>query len=562
MSHLEMNTLKWSVLAMMISSLAALPEARAADDNACLLHRPAPIERQLRRLSITLRGHVPEYEEYASVEGLEVVPDSILDTYLASDEFRLQMRRFHEQLLHTNPAGVSLRQNQMTLSEITAETAGSTTKVWHMTSTGRRKAYRGGNGTHACQDLPQSDATLGYTNGVPNCKNIGPDASGIDVCLEGWVNVAPYWDPANPIKVCAFDAQAAKTFEKTTTPNPGTYSCDNLSAQTVKSCGCGPELSYCMRSSLEPMIWTDLREQMLRLIDDHATGLAPYSEILTTKKTYTNGRLDFWKKNLAPPLTYSRAYNEWHTGDAPLAENPDWNDQTWHAVTREAPHSGILTMPAFTLRFQTNRGRANRFRIAFLNQYFVAPSTPDRAGCTDDAADVTERCYCRDCHRVLEPLAAHFAQVSEAGSGLLTDFEKIVYSQTACNSQVLPGSSAVCNRFYAKGQAPDPNDPTKMINAWRLLPLEYADAHPEVAENFDKGPEALAKQIIDDGSFARATVSHLFAFLVRREMNLDPASEDNEIPLLDELAKEFQADDNLPRLAKRIVQLAVFRRMP
>jgi hypothetical protein len=72
----------------------------------------------------------------------------------------------------------------------------------------------------------------------------------------------------------------------------------------------------------------------------------------------------------------------------------------------------------------------------------------------------------------------------------------------------------------------------------------------------------LAKQIIADGSFARSTVAHMFAFLARREMNLDPASEDNEIPLLDELANEFQADDNLPRLAKRIVQLAVFRRMP
>jgi hypothetical protein len=120
----------------------------------------------------------------------------------------------------------------------------------------------------------------------------------------------------------------------------------------------------------------------------------------------------------------------------------------------------------------------------------------------------------------------------------------------------------VCTRFYAKGEAPDPNDPAKVVSAWRLLPLQYADEHPEVAANFDKGPEALAKQIIDDGSFARSTVAHLFAFIVRREMNLDPASEDNEIPLLDELATEFQADDNLPRLTKRIVQLAVFRRMP
>ncbi len=562
MSHLEKHVLAWSVLAMSISSLAALPEARAADDNACLLHRPVPIERQLRRLSITLRGHVPEYEEYATVDGLDAVPDSIVDAYLASDEFRMQMRRFHESLLHTNPATVSLRTTNMTLSEVTAETSGSTTKVWHVNSAGRRKVYRGGNGNHVCQDLPQSDASLGYANGVPKCTNIGPDSSGNDACLEGWVNVAPYWDPANPIKVCAFDAQAAKTYDKTTSPNPGTYSCSELSSQSAPTCGCGPNLSYCIRSTLEPMLWSDLREQLLRTVDDHAMGIEPYSAMLTTKKMYTNGRLDFWKKNIAGTVSYSRAYNEWHKGDAPQVANPDWNDLNWRTVNRDAPHSGILTLPAFTLRFQTNRGRANRFRIAFLNQYFVAPSTPDRAGCTDDAADVTQRCYCRDCHRVLEPLAAHFAQVSEAGSSLLTDFEKIVYSQAECNAQVLPGSSSVCSRFYAKGEAPDPNDPTKMISAWRLLPLEYADAHPEVAENFDKGPEALAQKIIDDGSLARSTVAHLFAFLVRREMNLDPASEDNEIPLLDELAKEFQADDNLPRLAKRIVQLAVFRRMP
>lgn len=562
MSHLKTHILASSVLAMMTSSLAALPEAQAADENACLLHRPAPIERQLRRLSLVLRGHVPEYEEYAGVEGLQEVPDSIIDAYVASDEFRMQMRRFHESLLHTNPATVALRTTGMTIKEVTAETAGSMTKVWHVDSTSRRKVYRGGNGSHVCQDLPQSDPSLGYANGVPKCTTMSPDSSGNAPCLEGWVNVKAYWDPATTIKVCAFDAQAATTYDKTAGTNPGTYACSDLSAQSVQACGCGPALSYCMRSTLEPMIWSDLREQLLRTVDEHAMGMEPYSAMLTTKKMYTNGRLQFWKKNLTAAVSYSRPYNEWHPGDAPLAKTPDWNDETWVTVNREAPHSGILTLPAFTLRFQTNRGRANRFRIAFLNQYFVAPSTPDRVGCTDDAADVTQRCYCRDCHRVLEPLAAHFAPIAEAGSSLLTEFDKIVYSQAACNAQVKPGSSSVCSRFYAKGEAPDPMDPTKMIPAWRLMPLEYADAHPEIEKNFDLGPAALAQQIIDDGSFARSTVAHLFTFLVRREINLDPSSDDNEIPLLDELAKEFQADDNLPRLAKRIVQLSVFRRMP
>ncbi len=562
MNHLKTHILACSLLAMMTSSLAALPEAQAADENACLLHRPAPIERQLRRLSLVLRGHVPEYEEYTGVEGLQEVPDSIIDAYVASDEFRMQMRRFHESLLHTNPATVALRTTGMTIKEVTAETAGSATKVWHVDSTSRRKVYRGGNGTHVCQDLAQSDPSLGYANGVPKCTTMSPDSSGSAPCLEGWVNVKPFWDPANTIKVCAFDAQAATTYDKTAGTNPGTYACSDLSAQSVQACGCGPGLSYCMRSTLEPMIWSDLREQLLRTVDEHAMGIEPYSGMLTTKKMYTNGRLQFWKKNLTAGVAYSRPYNEWHPGDAPLAKTPDWNDETWVTVNREGPHAGILTLPAFTLRFQTNRGRANRFRIAFLNQYFVAPSTPDRVGCTDDAADVTQRCYCRDCHRVLEPLAAHFAPVAEAGSSLLTEFDKIVYSQADCNAQVKPGSSSLCSRFYAKGEAPDPMDPTKMIPAWRLMPLEYADAHPEIEKNFDLGPAALAQQIIDDGSFARSTVAHLFAFLVRREINLDPSSDDNEIPLLDELAKEFQADDNLPRLAKRIVQLSVFRRMP
>jgi hypothetical protein len=222
-----------------------------------------------------------------------------------------------------------------------------------------------------------------------------------------------------------------------------------------------------------------------------------------------------------------------------------------------------LTLPAYTLRFQTNRARANRFRIAFQGEYFVPPSSSDLTGCTTDAKDLTQRCYCRDCHRVLEPLAAHFAVVAEAGSGLLTDFEKIVYTQAECNAAVLPGADqSACNRFYAKGTGPDPNDPSKMVDVWRLLPLQYADDHPEIAAGYDAGPAPLAQSIIQDGTFARATVAYLFSFLMRREMDLDPVNEDNELALVDELAKEFQADDNLPRLAKRIVKLAAFRRMP
>jgi hypothetical protein len=57
-------------------------------------------------------------------------------------------------------------------------------------------------------------------------------------------------------------------------------------------------------------------------------------------------------------------------------------------------------------------------------------------------------------------------------------------------------------------------------------------------------------------------VTYLFSFLVHRDLNLDPTSADNEVALLESLAKDFQADDHLPRLVKKIVTLPTFGRMP
>ena len=59
-----------------------------------------------------------------------------------------------------------------------------------------------------------------------------------------------------------------------------------------------------------------------------------------------------------------------------------------------------------------------------------------------------------------------------------------------------------------------------------------------------------------------ATVKHLFQLLMKREMNLDPAAADNEIALMEELATELSTTDDLSALARRIVTLDTFRRMP
>ena len=137
-----------------------------------------------------------------------------------------------------------------------------------------------------------------------------------------------------------------------------------------------------------------------------------------TQRTHINGRISFWRKNLAPLVNLNKTINDWGVTDAPVPDELDYNDLTWTPAERSGDHAGILTLPGYTLRFHTNRGRANRFRVVFTGQYFVPPAGAD-TDCDPETDDLTERCTCRHCHQVLEPLAAHFATVIEAGSAMV-----------------------------------------------------------------------------------------------------------------------------------------------
>ena len=67
---------------------------------------------------------------------------------------------------------------------------------------------------------------------------------------------------------------------------------------------------------------------------------------------------------------------------------------------------------------------------------------------------------------------------------------------------------------------------------------------------------------VGSGLLHRATVTNLFKFLLKRDMNLEPSDPLSEVDLLDELAAEFEGHDNFKLLVKRIVQLPQYRRMP
>jgi len=550
------STLALGSLLLVAGQTNAETTAYGADDDAlCRLHTVMPIEGQLRRTSLALRGHVPSIDEYESVAELDQVPAEMIDAMLDDDAHRLQMRRYHEQLMWPNPAGAPLVDVAFLLAESTIP--GSSTKVINLVNGSNRAVFRGSTAT-MCQDVPQTTLEPGYVLGsAPYCE---PVAGGNGECQEGWVEVHPYWHP-NPeatVRVCAFAAQTAASYIDPVTNV--THACDNLALTSrTKGCGCGPSLQNCMTRELQDPVWTAMREQLLLLVDDHTTGERPYSQLLTTTRAHDSGTLQFFKKHLAPQAAVAATtYNTHQSADGPLWTDPVFHDDAFVEVERDEPHAGILTLPAYTLRFQTNRGRANQFRTVFMGQSFEPPSSYESEGCDPASDDLTQRCVCRGCHQVLEPLAAYFGPVAERGSGLLSGFQATWDKGSDCFASF---NQTLCFAFYDIDYS-EPSFPM------RLNPLRFADEHPGYYDSFETGPRGLVAQALEpiDGLgyslLARATVIHAFAFIHGREMDLEPSSPHHEIALLDELATELTDDDDLRELMRRLVGLDEFRRLP
>ena len=295
----------------------------------------------------------------------------------------------------------------------------------------------------------------------------------------------------------------------------------------------------------------------------------------------TTGALDFWKINLAHLERGDRLYNVQTIGDPDVGSSPSW-DSVWRHAERGAPHSGVLTMPAFLLRFQTNRSRANRAYFAFRNRTFEPPSEPDVSGCVDpktspcqnlapgeklplECVDLTKRCYCRSCHQLLEPMAASFAQVAELGSSAIDPAILPSYDEECV--EPIQGNlrkRRYCRRFYLT----DPNHPRA---GWRSTHLLYgapetADAiHQMIRANVDAGPGGFAESLLDSANdepapFFRATAEHVFVWLIGRPPLKDPGAVLDETDLIEQLSQEFAVQDDFAWLMKEIVLLPEYRR--
>jgi hypothetical protein len=513
--------------ALCTTPLLLRPAASSAAAEMCKAPHALDKYKLLRRLSLDLRNRVPSFEEYEALKAVDTIPDAVIESYLASDEYRLAMRRHHENQLWPNISNVRISGISTALSP-----SGETLLI-----PGRSSPYRGARDA-VCDNVSHTNFDPAFPGEFRPIQSAGPNGTR----TEGYRMVEPYWAKGTQVKVCASEAQVASSVKV----GGKTVSCSAVEGQREAACGCGPNLQHCYFNAPNVRILASFREQLGRASDRVATGKAPYTDLLLAEAAEENGPIAFFRRHLASNVQMNFSYNVTAAGEP--TDMREFQDEVWKPTARSRFHAGILTTPAYLLRFQTNRGRANRFRVAFMGQYFVpAAKLEPQQGCSLDSPDLTKRCNCQYCHQSLEPLAAHFGNLAEAGSAVLGDRAFFPKTRADCVGKRDP----ICTRFYVtEADAPGPG---------KLLPYQFEEAHPEYAGNIEGGPRKLAEGIIQDGTFAQTVARNLFERLMKRPMKIEgeDASDRN---VLAQLAKDFQSGGySYPSLARAIVSLSEYR---
>lgn len=533
----------------------ALTSAAGAQGEVCEAPREVDRYQLLRRLSLDLRGQVPTYEEYLALDGAKDVPANTIRNMIESEAFQAEMRRYHESFLWPNVSNVivsdgtyniGLRNNVAWSRNIS--TWGRVQRNMNTPINGQLPPYQ------YCGDYEQTAFDPAFPGEFRPI--VSPNAEGFRI--EGWRMVEPYWAPGTQIKVCAYDAQETLYPEPpdvTATIDGRTKQrrmCSDRSGDSTTlartHCGCGPNLRWCSPGSVvDNVVKNSYREQFGRAVDDVSSGKGPYTDLLLSKKAWENGPIAWYSKQFGAVTAPSLIYNAPDRLDAPTRE---FTDESWQQITRGGVHAGVLTLPAYLLRFQTQRGRANRMLEAFACEPYVAPADLiPRPGCSTNSADLTNRCFCQSCHSSLEPIASAWGLFTEAGSTMLTDTERFPIDSTVCANS----GSSWCRRLYVTDRQSPANG--------KALAYEFALAHPDYPEIIQAGPARAAQKLIDSGTVARCTVRRLFTRLMRRDV-LYEGNYAPERELLEQLATEFEASNyDFPALVERLVTLPEYRRV-
>jgi hypothetical protein len=463
----------------------------------------------VRALSLDIRGVVPTEAELEAIEAADGMDESALDAWLSSPEFEATVIAQHRDRFWN-----SLEVNLLNKRRIFKRN-----NVWFNNS--RSRYTRGLPQTH-CGEF---EATVDELN-RPTSWVTNEDGS----ISEGYIEVAPYWDPDNPIMACALDAQLVEV-------SAAGVDCATEEAHQESDCGCGPGLQWCMPGAVEGVMEeafsADLNERVRHMLG--AGG--GYGSLFDGETMFLNGQSTHFFRHIAPFDTDD------FESPVPVESLPDiaFLDETWVPVTLEDHHDGVLTSPAWLLRHQTNRGRANRFYSAFLCSEFIPPET-GIAGLSSTvipSPNLQLREGCLGCHARLEPWAAYWARWDEAATNFRSASEFPAFSEE-CATCAITGLD--CSDFCEDNYIVEPSHADELPFLGWYTP--YAFLADDKSEHPDLGPLGWVTQAEESGLFSQCAVQQTSDWLLNADA--DPAQ-------IDDWTARFQADDDYRAMVKRIV---------
>ncbi len=453
----------------------------------------------VRALSLDLRGRIPTLAELDAILAMpgDGLPDTVLDEWLASEDFARRAVRHHRDLLWNNVSNVRFVHFLQRLGQSSAAVGG--TRRWYRSATAREIRPNDAQ----CDDREDTLLTDGRAR---------VDAMGMD----GWVRVHPYWleDPAATIEVCALDAQ-------TNARSPSGRDCSSREAANDPGCGCGPELVWCDTGAVQDAIVAGFNRDVELRLEAALAADEPYTELFTSRRSFVNGPIVHYLRHQA------RWYNSVTLLPMPydleqLPELPYTAVDEWVELELPDNHAGVLTSPAYLLRFQTNRSRASHFYDAFLCAPFTPPAggLPVASEAEQRELDLQLRAGCRYCHAILEPAGAHWGRWGMQSGGYLepTAFPPFLQECADC-ARGEETCSDTCRLNYVTRALSAQEEP--FIGMMRV----YEFLRPEHASNVEDGPAGLIRGGLADGRFTECTVRRTTEWLVGRPLTDADAAE-------------------------------------
>jgi hypothetical protein len=432
----------------------------------------------VRSLSLDLRAKLPTPEELSAVEDAGEVADGVIESWLESEDFESQAIRFHSSLVW-NKLSLGLFRNRRLVRS---------SNIYY--NPVRANNLRGARAY--CGDF---EASVDSMNSPTTWET---DEDG--VIEEGWVWVSPYWDPENPIQVCAFDAQFA---EETTEG----VDCSTREGQNALECGCGPSLQWCYdvyesEDAIKESIEEEVAERMRLVLNEKLS----YEAFLMAPWVQMNGPMVHMYRHLVD-------FDDGFQSPMPVDELPDLafdEMDTWVKMELEEQHSGVLTSPIWLLRHQTNRGRANRFYGGFLCEEFI-PVEGKIEGLSElgtPSPDLSRRNGCQDCHARLEPWASYWGRWGQANLQYIAPSDYPWFTEECATCNLIGNCSDLCEDNYIVEAAHQDENP---YLGWLST---YAFLDEEEQDNPLLGPSAWVEEVVDNGTLAECAAKNAAGWLL------------------------------------------------